>query len=37
MRPFETLPGISRGGIKENDGESDFNYSMSWVDEMISN
>jgi hypothetical protein len=26
MRPVETIPGMGRGGIKENDKEGDFNY-----------
>jgi hypothetical protein len=25
MRPIETIPGVGRGGIKENDGGSEFN------------
>jgi hypothetical protein len=27
MRPVETIPGIG-GGIKENDGEDEFNYGI---------
>jgi hypothetical protein len=26
MRPVETIPGVGGGGIKENDGGSEFNY-----------
>jgi hypothetical protein len=26
MRPVETIPGMGEGVIKENDGESEFNY-----------
>jgi hypothetical protein len=29
MRPVETIPGMGRGGIKENDGGKEFNYDMS--------
>jgi hypothetical protein len=25
MRPVETIPGMEGGGIKENDGEGEFN------------
>jgi hypothetical protein len=28
MRPVETIPGKEGEGIKENDGESEFNYDM---------
>jgi hypothetical protein len=28
MRPVETIPEMSRGGIKENDGGGDFNYDI---------
>jgi hypothetical protein len=28
MRPVETIPGMRGGGIKENDGESEFNYEI---------
>jgi hypothetical protein len=28
MRPVETIPGIEGEGIKENDGESVFNYNI---------
>jgi hypothetical protein len=30
MRPFETIPGMERGRIKENDGGGEFN-SKSFV------
>jgi hypothetical protein len=26
MRPAESVPGMGRGGIKENDGGSEFSY-----------
>jgi hypothetical protein len=26
MRPVETVPGMGKGAIKENDGEGKFNY-----------
>jgi hypothetical protein len=26
MRPVQTIPGMGGGGIKENDGEAQFNY-----------
>jgi hypothetical protein len=26
VRPFQTIPGMGRGGIKENDGGGEFNY-----------
>jgi hypothetical protein len=26
MRPAETITGVGRGGIKENDGRGEFNY-----------
>jgi hypothetical protein len=26
MRPVETVPGMGRGRIKENDGGGEFNY-----------
>jgi hypothetical protein len=26
MRPVETIPGMGREGIKENDGGDEFNY-----------
>jgi hypothetical protein len=26
VRPFETIPGMGEGGIKENDGRGEFNY-----------
>jgi hypothetical protein len=29
MRPFETIPGMGAGGIKENDGGHAFNYDIS--------
>jgi hypothetical protein len=29
MRPVETIPGMGRGGIKENDGWGEFNYDIS--------
>jgi hypothetical protein len=25
MKPAETIPGMGEGGIKENDGEGEFN------------
>jgi hypothetical protein len=28
MRPVETIPGMGAGGIKENDGGSEFNYDI---------
>jgi hypothetical protein len=28
MRPIETIPGMGGGGIKENDGEVEFNYDI---------
>jgi hypothetical protein len=28
MRPFETIPGVGGGEIKENDGGSEFNYDI---------
>jgi hypothetical protein len=28
MRPVETIPGMRGGGIKENDGEGEFNYNI---------
>jgi hypothetical protein len=28
MRPVETIPGMVGGGIKENDGEDEFNYDI---------
>jgi hypothetical protein len=28
MRPGETIPGMGREGIKENDGGSEFNYDI---------
>jgi hypothetical protein len=28
MRPVETIPGIGGGGIKENNGEGEFNYDI---------
>jgi hypothetical protein len=28
VRPVETIPGIGAGGIKENDGEGEFNYEI---------
>jgi hypothetical protein len=29
MRPAETIPGMRRGGIKENDGGGESNYDIS--------
>jgi hypothetical protein len=31
MRPVETIPGMGRGGIKENDKEGDFNYDTWYI------
>jgi hypothetical protein len=28
MRPVETIPGMRGGGIKENNGGSEFNYAI---------
>jgi hypothetical protein len=28
MRPVETIPGMGRGGIKENDEGGEFNYDI---------
>jgi hypothetical protein len=28
MRPVETIPGMGGGGIRENDGEGEFNYNL---------
>jgi hypothetical protein len=28
MRPLETIPGMGRGQIRENDGGSEFNYDI---------
>jgi hypothetical protein len=28
MRPLETIPGMGRGWIRENDGGGDFNYNI---------
>jgi hypothetical protein len=28
MRPIETILGMGEGGIKENDGGSEFNYDI---------
>jgi hypothetical protein len=28
MRPVETIPGMRGGGIKEKDGEGEFNYNI---------
>jgi hypothetical protein len=28
MRPVETVPGMGRGAIKENDGRSEFKYAI---------
>jgi hypothetical protein len=28
MRPTETIPGMGKRGIKENDGGSEFNYDI---------
>jgi hypothetical protein len=28
MKPVETIPGLGIGGIKENDGEGEFNYDI---------
>jgi hypothetical protein len=28
MRPVETIPGMGKGGIKESDGGSEFNYDI---------
>jgi hypothetical protein len=28
MIPAETIPGMGRGGMKENDGEGEFNYDV---------
>jgi hypothetical protein len=29
MRPVETIPGMGRGGIKENGGKGEFKYDIS--------
>jgi hypothetical protein len=28
VRPAETMPGMGRGGIKENDGGDEFHYGI---------
>jgi hypothetical protein len=28
MRPVETIPGMGRGKIKDNDGRREFNYDI---------
>jgi hypothetical protein len=28
MRPVETVPGMGVGGIRENDGQGEFNYDI---------
>jgi hypothetical protein len=28
MRPVETVPGMGEGGIKEDDGDGEFNYDI---------
>jgi hypothetical protein len=28
VRPVETIPGMGEGGLKENDGQSEFNYDI---------
>jgi hypothetical protein len=28
VRPVETIPGMGGGGLKENDGQSEFNYDI---------
>jgi hypothetical protein len=30
MRPVETIPGMGRGRIKENDGGDEFKYVRTW-------
>jgi hypothetical protein len=31
MRPAETIPGMGEEGLKENDGEGEFNYDILWA------
>jgi hypothetical protein len=31
MRPVETVPGMGRGEIKENDGGGEFNYDIFYI------
>jgi hypothetical protein len=28
MRPIQTIPGMRRGGVKENDGGGEFSYDV---------
>jgi hypothetical protein len=30
MKPLETTSGMGEGGIKENDGGTEFNYDILW-------